>query len=73
MTVEAIQFPTKQCLFQPPRSKTVIEDAFSVDKVQFFRGGGTRHNLTILTMCKIPTYTRIKLQICNVYIITFMK
>ena len=33
----AIQFPTKWCLFQQPRSKTVGEDAFLVAKVQFFR------------------------------------
>ena len=27
-------------MFQPPRSKTVAEDAFLVAKVEFFKGGG---------------------------------
>ena len=31
--------PYKMILFQPPRSKTMGEDAFLVAKVQIFRGG----------------------------------
>ena len=32
--------PYKMSVFQPPRSKTVEEDAFLVAKVQFLSGGG---------------------------------
>ena len=43
-TILGIQFPTKWCLFQPPRSKTVGGDTFLVAKSVLFRGvGGENH------------------------------
>ena len=46
VTVSAIQFPTKCCLFQPPRSKTVGGDIFLVAKSVLFRGKKTHQNIT---------------------------
>ena len=46
--------PYKMSLFQPPRSKTVENDAFLEEKCNFSVGG--KHcNMTILTMSKIST------------------
>ena len=39
VTVSATQFPTKWCLFQHPRSKTVGGDTFLVAKSVLFRRG----------------------------------
>ena len=46
---------------------------FSGQSGIFHEVGKTHRNMTILTMCKISTQTRIKLMICNVCIITLMK
>ena len=54
VTVAATQFPSKWCPFQPPRSKTVGGDTFSVAKSVLFQEGRKTHkNITKTTMCQI--------------------
>ena len=53
MTVSATQFPTKWCLFQPPRSKTVGGDTFGVAKSVLFRRG-EKHDQNITKCNCVP-------------------